>query len=109
MLYDSSRQKRVIPALLREEVWIGSWREDLELDITGKGGTLVKRGRRVGHTHWWRGWLEAAHEESRARRPVEGCMSGGGNQAEIDLASIFPQKKREKKKKREEKRGEKRR
>jgi hypothetical protein len=25
-------------------------------------------------------------------------MSGGGNQAEMDLASIFPQKKREKKK-----------
>jgi hypothetical protein len=53
----------------------------------------------VRHTRWWRGWLEAAHEESRARRPVEGRMSGGGNQAEMDLASIFPQKKREKKKK----------
>jgi hypothetical protein len=61
----------------------------------------------VRHTRWWRGWLEAAHEESRARRPVEGHMSGGGNQAEMDLASIFPQKKREKKEEKEEKREEK--
>jgi hypothetical protein len=37
MLCDKSRQKRVIPALLREEVWISSRREDLELDIIGKG------------------------------------------------------------------------
>jgi hypothetical protein len=37
MLCDRSRQKRVIPALLREEVWISSRREDLELDIIGKG------------------------------------------------------------------------
>ena len=34
-------------------------------------------------------------------------MSGGGNQAEMDLASIFPHKKREKKEEKEEKRKEK--